>query len=530
MGLAELKKEIAQNATFQGRSREGWEAIIRRRAIHVKYGDDLEHAIRCYVREIPRLRRMLALKENQWERAQQKLVRLMDKLACCLKEQELRKAGEVIRNPHHTTYYIDYGSGNDANTGLSTGQSWKTITQYTTTTVRSAGDIALLRANVTWTQGTEAVDITCDEDGTLDAYISIIGCDSVTNDPWSDGSDVKPIIDFEDAAYQIDLTSDDYWWLERLDIQRGADTNGYLYINNGINNRIKDCKFSLGTNASSIGVKVEGTAPWNNVLDGCTFVDNNGTDISNVTGVLVVKDCTFNAGSVDGCDVCMSVSNMSEIHIHDGSIGSDAVDYDTAVFSIESTGGGGQISGVGVTVGCTLSTTGFAAATAGSFLKLGDCPSAGDAYEETWLGTITRTTADIRAGGGTSMAKMEPSSAVGLYNPLVFGDVETGFRAMWGTSGAYTATVYVRTGSAWDSALTAAECYLMCSYLDHSTNATRTFVQSTETITNDAAWTALTCSLTPQQEGWMYFWIYLAEYEDATEYIEVDILPVVVKA
>jgi hypothetical protein len=95
---------------------------------------------------------------------------------------------------HGTVYYIDLTNGDDANDGLEANDdhSWLTIAKYTSVTVRTAGDIAKVRANTTQVIGANVI---FDEDGTTDALISIIGCDSVVNDPWGDASDVRPIFD-----------------------------------------------------------------------------------------------------------------------------------------------------------------------------------------------------------------------------------------------------------------------------------------------------------------------------------------------
>ena len=113
------------------------------------------------------------------------------------------------------------------------------------------------------------------------------------------------------------------------------------------------------------------------------------------------------------------------------------------------------------------------------------------------------------------------------------GDRLSGSFKIWiATNAASTVSVYVKVGAAWGGALTAAQCYIKASYLDDATGtvATRTELQSTETITNDANWTELSITIpasNPKRDGWVYVWFYLAHREDAADVVWVDIKPVV---
>src|SRR4030042_2111754 len=216
---------------------EGWTKLplkkkderICARGLDFKRDPRIEEAVRCYLRKIPLINTMLInyqlgskdIDESEYVTLTAKLARLKDKLACCITEVELRDLKLVGRVYHDTVYYIDLDGGNDGAAGTATGTAWLTIEKYTSVTVRSAGDIAYVRANTSEVKSN--ADIVFDEDGTLISPISIIGCDSVTNDPWSDSSDVRPIIDFNDSAYGFAADSDDYWYIERLDVRQSAD-------------------------------------------------------------------------------------------------------------------------------------------------------------------------------------------------------------------------------------------------------------------------------------------------------------------
>jgi hypothetical protein len=242
-----------------------WEEKIFYRAVNVKFPYQLKELVdNMYPKKIAKIEDMLynqpltipagldrqgvlAYIDEYQNFLNDKIKRLTEKYAICTKMLSLRESKAVFDKGdykmHGTLYYIDYASGNDANDGLEANNdhAWKTTNKYTTTTVRTAGDIAYVRANKTETC---TADIVTDENGTSSAYNYIIGCDATVNDPWNDDSDVKPTIDFNDGAYQINLTSDAYWWLERLNIIQSADTNGNVYLSSAYQVYIKSCNIT----------------------------------------------------------------------------------------------------------------------------------------------------------------------------------------------------------------------------------------------------------------------------------------------
>jgi len=545
--LKNLESELASHKDYKDLDQKEWEEKIEYRAITKRSQKDFDYLIPMYVRKIGWIReqlretgidikvvpqlsdgRMKSTAEIVDEMNSQldeinmltaKEERLFDKLAVCLKEVELRKNNLVTRTDLHdaTLIYIDYDNGNDENDGETTGNSIKTITEYTTTQVRTPGDIGYLRAGITWDQGTETKDISFDESGTLDNYIKIIGCDAVTNDPWGDADDTKPIIDFEDAAYQVNLIGDSYWWLENLDIKQGNDGYGNVYSYSGWFNYLKNCVVS---DSPQIGIRIDNSIM---TVDSCEMYDlsNGGGQIYIQTdSYMLMKSCILNAGAGLGSIYGVYVKGKADI-------------IDTS-FGITT-----QFAALGIYFyeNCSI--------------HLRNCPYTGTMYSTTFKkgmkvssededgvyggqktltyeGTITKETADPRSGGATSYAKMLPNAYCGPCKPLVLGNDLSGFSAVWLTKDVEkTITVYARTGSAWDSALAAGEAFLTASYLSNGATATRTEVSSAEQITNDAEWTAFTVTITPLQTGFVYLWFILAEYEDTTEYIDVDILPVV---
>jgi len=396
----------------------------------------------------------------------------------------------------------------------------KTITKFTTTEVRTAGDVLYLRANITWTQGTEAVDIICDEDGTLDSYIKIIGCGKVGDgdiDSWVDDNATLPIVDFEDAAFQIKFTSEHYWYLERIDFKQSADTTGALSASVSEYLYLKDCVFRDSNAASSEGVTTSGSFV---TLDGCSFVDCDGIGLYILSGSVFVKSCTFNGGADVSTDYGISV--YGTVYVEDTTFGATTT-LDTADIQV----GEGSFCysrnnqwNTGITVG-----------RGGTFYSEDDNQTFESHITTKYEGTITRGTTSPRIGGADSFAIMASNANCGLNSPLILGDILSGFAKVWLTKDVQVdISIYARVDSAWDSALIAAECYTKFSYLSNAAagNATRTEVNSTEQIANDTTWTALTSgNFTPLQTGWVYVWFYLKEYEDATEKVDVDIKPVI---
>lgn len=518
-----------------------------------------------------------------------KRAKCLEVLGACFAEQRLRTAQFVERQIIHTNYYIDYANGIDTATGTKQGNftadagtnataivdteldgltitdnaastgdyiwnvtrslggyvdawddgtdtitlvgagiagqtagdtyyiisAWKTITKFTEA-ARSAGDTAYLRANITWAQGTEAASITFTSDGSIDAYISLIGCDSTTNDPWVDASDVKPIIDFENAAYAVVFGQDTFWWLERLVVK---DKDGTYLINAGSsasNDRLyfKDCDFD-GNLHTGYGLSFDHC--YDVMFDGCTFDNFPSLDLNIIQSSVTLKNCTFTAHAGDNKGI--QLSENSTLYLDTVTFSGTFDDADLNLI------GGSRAycrnvnwSGSGITMhqGATVLSEDDEAVFEGQLATY---------YE----GTIARDTGTVRGGGADSSAKLTANANCGLIAPLTLGDPMTGFSRYWATKDVQiNIAVYARVGDAWDTALAAAECYTTYSYLSNAASAARVEVQSTQQIANDESWTALTSgNFTPLQTGWVYIWAALAEYEDAGEFVYVDIKPVV---
>ncbi|MBM7565023.1 right-handed parallel beta-helix repeat-containing protein [Paenibacillus sacheonensis] len=126
-------------------------------------------------------------------------------------------AGTAAAEATGATYYVDSVSGNDANSGTSTGQPWRTLGHVST--VGGAGqlhpgDQVLLKSGSVWNQ---SLDITFS--GSADGQITI----------GSYGGDVKPIINGGGGSYGVRIENEQYVTLQDIEITNfnAANPNDY---------------------------------------------------------------------------------------------------------------------------------------------------------------------------------------------------------------------------------------------------------------------------------------------------------------
>lgn len=543
--LAELKTEISVHKDYKDLTDEQWIAKSALRGLTHRSQVDFDWWEGFYPKKISEIRKQLAgvitvpivagmTKQEYSEQVAEyttyleaKEIRLLDKLAAVIEEQRLRKDEVVVRTGIHdaTPIYIDYDNGADINDGETIGNSIKNILTYTVTQARVPGDIGFLRAGITWDQGTEAADIGIDESGDLDEYISLIGCDSVTNDPWSDADDTLPIIDFEDANFNMYLVADDYWKFERIDIRQSGDTSGAIYslICSGL--LFESCTIRDGASNLVDGISI---AQGSCVIDTCTFQDCDGPAFAAGQADVYIKDCVIDAGAGVGSTYGIYALQGTQIDVENTTIAGNNA-FDTA--AVHAAGFPCIVRMRNVTFGTeTLSVTDY-----GRILSEDHDGTFEDQYSlfagatSADTGKIERDTGTVRGGGADSSAKMTPDTGCGLIDPLILGDRMRGFARIWATKDVQIdIDIYVAVGTAWDVALTSTTCYAKFSYLNHAVNATRTVITSNDTITNDTNFTTAldTGNFTPLGTGWVYMWVYVAAY-DADEHIFVDIKPVV---
>jgi len=326
-------------------------------------------------------------------------------------------------------------------------------------------------------------------------------------------------MDFEDLDYQFSLTASHFWWLELLDFRQAGAFSGNVKTTGSEGLYIKSCVFRDGANSNIAGIQFStgGTA----TLDSCTFHDTDGIAVY-VTGCgpIDIFNCTIDAGSVDGASLGVYAVNGT-VNIWDSVLAGDNA-FDSYAINVYY---GSVVRTRNVTYGTyTVNVTD------GSHIYAEDDDGFENHIITMYEGIVSRYTTSPRSGGADSSAQLSPTFDCGPNAPLVLGDTLPGFSKIWTTANAAsTITVYARVNAAWASGPTAAQFYIEASYLDSAGDAGRTILQSTEQITNDAAWTAFTVTVpasNPKKDGFVYVWAKLAYYESG-KYVDVDIKPVV---
>ena len=518
------------------------EKIHYRRVEHI-YPAELEKIAGDYVRKIPGIRKQLLLAAYAKVRPDLfklgddpdlppvvdiddtslfgQLVRIKDKLACILKEVELREKKLVTRVFSHTDYYIDYIGGNDGSTGLNaTGQEWKTIHQYTSVTVRSAGDRAFLRANITWDYGAggEAANIQVDEDGTSASPIEMIGCDSVINDPWTDGSDVKPILDFVDANYYWRFNAELYWSIKRLVITRGSSV-AQLYMgssNGGI--YFEDCDIIESDGVYGVYTLDSGLLHFK----GCTLIGNTTAGILAYKTRVILDGCTIDASGTTASFRGLYIGGAF-IEMWDTKIG-NTTGHTTA--SVEFFNGSGLVKARNCLFGDATEVNQITDGDAlGSMLLSEDHDQVAGASKAyfSWA-TVTRVNAVQLDGLDT--AQIAPTSICSANHPAsVSDDKMIGDYQIWCAAAGTTITIKARETTAWAADPSSSEFRLCASHLDGVSARSRTTVYSNDSLSgvNEVSFDV---AFTPNAAGWVYVWWELTEYESGKS-INVSVKPVV---
>jgi hypothetical protein len=492
-----------------------WDEKIFERSAQVKFPYQLKDLVdRMYPDKIARLTERLKegrLDEEEAEFLNSKIKRLTEKYAVCKKMLSLRDTKAVPLTGewemHGTIYYIDFDSGDDGNTGLSTAQAWATLDKYTITTVRTAGDIAYVRAGTTYDGITGNINF--DEDGSADSYISIIGCDSITNDPWGDASDVKPIVDFESNAYGVGISVDDRWILDGLKITGSslAGSYGALYIR---------------------------WTQYPGKINNCEIIENTGYGLKlDHIGHIELNDCIINDNRTYNLHAIMSTATINRTRIDDSDWGirGETVNFllntcELGQVTPHSSGDIGLYYGGQLKMRNTKHNESYTALYYGYSVLSEDDQQVKGAHKS-WYdnGTIEKKTDVTRTGGADSSALMTPNSSCGVNNPLSLSPFNEHDCSIYCPASEQTITIYVKANEAWSAYPIADQLFIEASYLSDGSSGERTKVQSTEVI-SDTDWTALTVTFTPAQAGFAYIKIYLGKYE-AGKKIYVDPLPVV---
>ena len=433
-----------------------------------------------------------------------KVLRLAEKYWAVRYEIEGRQKGFFVRKPVGTVYYIDLDNGNDTNDGLSTTTAWLTIEKYTTVTVRTAADIAKVRA------GTDQIktdaNIVHDESGNQNNLLSIVGCSS-QDDPWGDASDVLPIISFGGTSYYWLIRNCSYWSFRRLAIKNSAAIQNFCaeyphWVS------FEDCEFSGNTYTGSwwgAGLFMTEALAY---VKGCNFHSNtkNGLRIreAHVRG----EGCVFNRGSGQERGLVLHYNAGAEFK--NSSFGQTTAHSVEDVFSDN-----GSIAHLRNCKYNSLRAGETSPEIAVIFLEDDNqVYGAGRVLWGTQSGTVEKDTG-VKTGGANFSFKLSPGTYLGLYRSLTVGqyeDNDTPFMIKLSAGVQKTLTVKVRANT-WTAFPTADELYIEWSYYNNASTADRATVKTTAVISQADTWTDFSVTITPQRDGIVYGNVVLKRYE-----------------
>lgn len=515
------KTELKTSATYNKLTDLDWDIKSKYRGVDQKHTTQLEwhvlHDPRDIAEDEARLQEMYL--DDSYDLydiipLEEKIERRWDKFIACVEELRLREEGKVDRDTHWSTYYIDLDSGNDSAAGNTTGTAWLTLEKYTTTTVRSPGDVAYVRAN---TDETPVGDIAMDESGDADALIKIIGCDSVTNDPWSDGSDVKPKIDFAGGNIQL-IVNKHYWWVERLDFDESSDANGAIYVASTNNCHIVSCDIHDTTGGK--GVYVNNSASI--TFDGCEFTNNSSRSLDTIITTTFVRNCTFNDGVTDASNYAWNNTYASYVEFDTCTFGS-TTPHNIASLNINSD----ELSMVKCR-NCKFDDpavyTGFNDPQTYIWSEDHD-QVLGAHLRAYYTGEISNDS--VVQLDGVDSVKMAPSSEVGAYNPMsIAQDNLYGTYAVYCNAAETTITLTARETEAWAVDPTSSEFYIEVSYLDDGGGTgSRTTAVSNDSLSGVTE-VDFDVTFTPSAAGFAYVTVWLKAYE-AGKSVNVSTVPTV---
>lgn len=434
-----------------------------------------------------------------------------------------RSAGALITNSVYSagTWTLTHGTIASQASGDTYYilDSWLTIGQYTTSTTRSPGDNGYVRAN---TSQVLSATVVFDEDGNyVVGHISIIGCDSATNDPWGDSSDVLPQVDFNDsAAVRLDLNGDEYWWFERLDFRQGGWNNqGSFRIGASIRAHIKDCEFNdnISTNYS---LQVNNYTDL--YIEGCAL-NGLGTGLYVSYATAFAFDCTF-----DGHGSAMYAIATGRISAKECAFGNTTTNTNDA-FS--------NSSGIIYLLACSTDTANNYNANYGGKIYVEDEDGFNTQRTFSEQGTVIRNTTTTRSGGGDSI-EMAPGQSLGkttAYSPMSISggslshgpdDVAGYTYRKWMDTGSQTLTMYIRAKTAWSPYPTSSQLYLKASYISNATTGARTEISSTAVLTDGSTWVAFSVTVNPAVASMVHFDVFLALWQSGAAVL-IDEIPVI---
>jgi len=423
--------------------------------------------------------------------------------------------GDTIEDATNLTMY-NSGNGTEYNTK----KCWAHINQYSTDTVRYPGDILYVRAARTLVT---SCDIDMDEDGVPSANISVIGCDSVENDPWGDGNNTKPKINFNDpyGDWQI-LVNDDFWTFKRLQLTNSDDGNSAIYFTNVKGSQFHNCDVHHNQPAGR-GAHLYFSDVY---MSGCSFSSNQTINIRVQDSFLLLENCKLDGGTattdyaIYGEGGFVEIINSDFASTSDHDIADIHGRYGISCFCRNTSFSGED--GININY-----TTPFV----NSFVRVEDWGHIHNDNRSFYVNGIIKTNTNITHTGGSDVSAViipNDNCGSGSYLMLNGNNMATDYKiesspAIWCT-GSTTLTISIRSSGAWSTYPTANELYLYAYYWSNSSYIKSP--KSTEVLSDATTWVEFTTTFTPEEEGWAYWNVVLQKYE-TDKGVVIDIKPVV---
>lgn len=298
--------------------------------------------------------------------------------------------------------------------------------------------------------------------------------------------------------------------------------NGDSY---SVSGEIAGCSsgFSVVSNGNFSGT-VLGCSSGINVLVGGVasgVIRNNQYGANNCSGTLISGDILRSdyaffsgadnelSGSVEGFNFLYNQSTVNLLVT--GRVGSGNV----MVLAVGLSSGAPRIVFRGAELPASIGTTGRAAANIGSQSRQGAFSEdhgrvLGASYAYLPSGDVIKNTSTVRSGGASSSLEVVPLSNCSVTAPILVCE----WTEVAVPASSQTRTVYVR-GEGWATWPTASELYIEAEYVSNATTFARTTVASTQVLTDNTTWTALSVSFTPAAAAHVRYRVWLKKYAAA---------------
>jgi hypothetical protein len=334
------------------------------------------------------------------------------------------------------------------------------------------------------------------------------GCNATEgNDPWHTGSDVKPVISFNNAAYYFYWLTKNYWYFKNLDIRYTNSSNiGVVTLSAGGQHIFEFCNVRDANNATGAdGIVITGSST-NNFFNDCEFYNNKRGQVNCTNGGNgIFTRCKLYSGANVGVWGYAAYQGGWATFI-DCEIGVTATHSSGDVYT--------STSAIMLRNTHLGSSTEVSCDSGSSVFSEDHDGVSGDNRMWSEFSVITRDTGTVRSGGASTSLKLQPTSSVNLLDnrSAVIGWYfqEYPFR-VWCPASSTTLTLYMR-GYTWSTWPTAAQLYTRAEYTSTTSPVAKTYVNSTETISDNSTWVGFTTTVVPSTAGWVYLKVILKLY------------------